>query len=143
MLEVHRTPVVRVDEAQVPHFRALVQVGHSRRGHQEGGLGERRKPSQCHQLMTADERLEVALELSIRHHAAGELSQRVLECLNRVDPRGVDLGFAGRLLQKRHQPLLVDRPGTDHRLVHEVFEVSVRKSLRPMALVVLGPTPDR
>ena len=42
--EVHRSPVVGIDEREVPELGALVDVGHARRRQLDELLGQRRDP---------------------------------------------------------------------------------------------------
>ena len=141
--EVDGSAVVWIYQAQVPHLRALVKVRHTWTRQQQRRLRERRSPPQRDQLGALDEGLQVASEVGVDHDAGDELRQGVLVCRDRVDPRCVDLAFASGFQKELSQALDIDRPCSDQRLVHQVFDISVGVSVRAMLLVVLCPSPHR
>ena len=101
---VDRPAVVRVDQGEVPHLGALVEVGDARAGQQQRGLGQRVDPAPLDELVLGQERLQVGDELLVGEHAGHERGQRVVVVGVRVGPGGVHLGFLGRLLHERARP---------------------------------------
>ena len=59
---VHRTPVIRIDQAKIPELRALIRIGDPRGGDLQEGLGERVEQAQVAQApLQAPEIVEKAV----------------------------------------------------------------------------------
>ncbi len=140
-VEVHRPPVVRVHQAQVPEFRSLVEIGDARRREFQEGLGQAVDSSGGHEIR--DEFFQVAAEFFVGHHAVHEVRQSLFVGPVPPDPGRVRLGLPDRLLHVSLHPLFVDGPGPDEGLVKEVLGVAIGCAVPPMAFVTAGPAAHR
>ena len=106
-LVIDRPTVVRIDQAEVPELRALVEVRHAGRADLDRQLRQRvvdpvlgDQPVQLEEVLA--ERAVVGGE-----HRVHEPCHRLLVALARVDPAGVDLRLAHRLVHVAHDALAV------------------------------------
>src|SRR3546814_6880046 len=76
LVVVDGSAVVGVDQAVVPELGALVDVGHSRAGEQQRGLGQRGGAAELDDAVLVQEPLEVGHEHGVFHHGTGERLHR-------------------------------------------------------------------
>ncbi len=142
-LVVHGPAVVRVDQGEIPHLGALVQVGNPGAGQQQRRLRQRVDPSSLDEPVLGQEALQISGEALVGENGGDKGGQGVVVAGVRVDPGGVYLGFLGRLLHERGGPARLDRPGAHQGLIQQVLGVAVRPAVALVPLVVLRPARHR
>ena len=139
-LVIDRTAVVRIDQAEVPHLAALVDVGHARHGQLEHGLDQavlHAEPG--HAVGERQEAGEEAGAARIQCRAGKRLHRLLVGGVGR-GPVGVELALAHRFLEGRLDALAIglepggigvleqlDRPGADQKLVEQILVVAIRR----------------
>ena len=154
---VDRAPVVRIDQAQVPHLRALIEIGDAGRRDLDERLGQAVPHAALGDLRR--ERAEVCEKPRATHrvqHLPHEVAHGLFPRRIRVQPAAVAFRFAQRF---RHvvadalDEVLVrvlrglEGPGAEQRLVQQVFLVAIGRRMAVhhgvVTLVRARPAPER
>src|SRR5262245_13565106 len=134
---IDRPTIIRVYQAEVPEFSALVEVRHAWNRQLEKSLRQRIVNTKLRNLIL--QRLKAVEEQCPINYRADKFFYRVIVSLVRVNPTRVDLRFFSGLTHIRLNPLLKygrfirfqrsERPGTEKGLIQEIFLVAIRYRL--------------
>ena len=157
-IEVHRSPVVRVDQVEFPQLRPLVAIGNAGCRHFDDKLRQAiSHPMTGDQFLKGTQILEERIGASTIQYRGDKSLDRLLIGFVRIDPTGMYLGFSNRLEHVLLDPFgealilrivhRIERPRAHQNLIKEILFISIRRrrivDVGPPPLVELGPAVDR
>src|ERR1700733_5622958 len=140
-LEVHGPAIVRIDQAQIPQFGALIKIGDARRDHLDERLRQAVDPARQYQRLNKS--CKARDELRRVEHPADEAANFLLEAVIWFMPGCVDFRLAARLEHVLPRSIPIDGPRADQRLVQQVFGMPIRQAILPGIGVELRPQMQR